>query len=159
LDHIEILDDELTSNCDLADVKSSAKKRAISKGGNCIYVYEYVPPDHSSPCHRISGKVYRIDNPREYETEIVWSASRKLEIRDFKGTTKKRPFMAETHAGFNYTIVPIRFSRKYIVKTRVVFNCNLSYFKPSNASHFTLKHEQLHFDLIEIYRRSFERSN
>ena len=153
LGKIEILEGGLTLKCDLPTIKSIAKEKAIELGGNLIYVYEHRTPDIKSTCHRIRGFIYRIENPRDYESEIVWSKNRKLEIQDFKGSTEKRPFLASTYSGFTYYIIPKPLTKKYIVKSETVFDCFLSYFKHSENDQSTLEHEQIHFDMSELYRR------
>ena len=155
LGYVKILDGGLTLKCDLNTVKALAKEQALAMGGNCIYVYEHLKPNAKSTCHRIKGKIYHINNPEEYETEIMWSAERKLKIRDFKGSTEKRPFQAVTFSGINYYIFPKPFSKKYTLKSEAYFDCNLSYFKKSTADELILAHEQVHFDMTELYRRKF----
>ncbi len=150
---IEILDSGFSLNCDLPTVKAIAKEKALELGGNLIYVYEHKVPDLKSTCHRLRGKIYRVYNPRDYETEIFWSDLRKLEIADFKGSTEKRPFLAATYSGFSYYIIPKPFTKKYTIKSQTVFDCNLSYFKDSVYNQRTLDHEQIHFDISELYRR------
>ena len=153
LGKIEVLDGGLTLNCDLPTIQSIAKEKAQELGGNLIYVYEHMTPDLKSTCHRIRGHIFRVHNPRDYETEISWSENRKLEIKDFKGSTENRPLQAATYSGFSYFIVPKPFTKKYVIKSQTTFDCTLSYFKQSDSDEYTLRHEQIHFDISELYRR------
>jgi hypothetical protein len=152
---IEIKDYGLTIDCDYESVKSLAIQETKKLGGNCLVISEHKMPTIWSTCHGIKGTVYRISNPKKYEYEIIWHQLRPLTIQDFKGSTDKRPFLAATYSSFRYTAKPQPKTNKLILTVQTYFNCNLSYFKPTETDSMTLQHEQAHFDITEIYARKF----
>jgi len=153
---IEIKDGGLTLQCDYETVKKLAKQEALKLGGNCFVITEHREPNQWRTCHRIKADVFLIDNPKEYETQIVWNKNRQLEISDFKASTDKRPFTAVTYSGFRYRIEGRpAFPNKYKLFVETYFDCNLSYFKRTEYDSLVLAHEQIHFDISELYARKF----
>lgn len=153
---IEIKDSGLSTNCDFMDVKSLAKKEALKMGGNCYVITEHREPNKWSTCHRIKADVYFIDNPEAYEYEIEWNEKRRLKIEDFKGSTNKRPFTAATASSFRYSITTkTGYSKNYTIKATTFFDCETSYFKRTERNSAVLAHEQIHFDISELYARKF----
>lgn len=153
---IEIKDGGLTLNCGYETIKKLAKEEALKIGGNCLVITEHRNPNQWSTCHRIKADVYSISNAKEYENEVTWHQNRKLEISDFKGTTEKRPFTAGTSSSFRYRIVGKPASpNKYKLFVETYFDCYLSYFKHTDFDSLVLAHEQIHFDIAELYARKF----
>ncbi len=142
-----------TVNCDYKAVIRLAVNEAKSIGGNCLVITEHKVPEIGNTCHRIKGTVYRIPNPKKYESLIYWSENRKLSIEDFKGRTEKRPFQAATASSIRHFGRSNNTSSKKTITIESLFYCNKSYFKRSNQDSLVLIHEQLHFDITEIYRR------
>ena len=155
LREFQVKDGGLSTKCSYEAVKALAIKQARKIGGNCIVLLEHRKPDLWSTCHRIKGKIYRISNAADFEAEILWHSKRKLQINDFKGSTESRPFQAATYSSFRYRIDKNIFSGRYSVRVETFFDTNLSYFKRSEHDSLILEHEQLHFDITEIYARQF----
>jgi len=88
---------------------------------------------------------------------IYWNDSRPLRKSDFRGSTEKRPFQAATYSGLKIEN-PVNI---WTGKTRVIiksyFNPKFSYFKSSERDSSVLAHEQLHFDITEIYARKLRK--
>ncbi len=153
---IEIKDGGFSTNCEYRTVVALAKSEAQNLGGNCIIIREHKKPNFSSTCHRIKSDVYRIDNPEVYEKEILWHKNRKLQVRDFKGPTANKSHLAVTATSISYNIKRTGvFSKDYIVEAYTHFSCDLSYFKQTDMDRSTLSHEQIHFDITELYARIF----
>ena len=153
---IEIKDGGLTLNCDYETIKKLAKEEALKLGGNCLVITEHRKPNQWSTCHRIKADVYWIKNAKDYENEVIWNPNRKLEISDFKGSTKKRPFTAATSSSFRYRIEGRpAFPNKYKLFIETYFDCYSSYFKHTEYDSIVLAHEQIHFDISELYARKF----
>ncbi len=150
---IQIKDAGLTIDCDLETVLNLAKSRAKTIGGNAMQIYEFHPPDRKSTCYRIKAKVMWLKNISLYEREIIWSTDRKLKISDFKGSILNRPFLASTSSEIKYKFSSKPFSKIALFKVETSFNCVVSYFKLDNDSLNTLEHEQLHFNITELYAR------
>ncbi|MBK8699295.1 MAG: hypothetical protein IPN29_07005 [Saprospiraceae bacterium] len=156
LGHIEIKDGGFTLDCDYETIKKLAKKEALKLGGNCLVITEHKKPNLWSTCHQIKADVFTIDNAQAFENEVIWHADRKLEIADFKGSIEQRPFTASTASSFRYRLASRgAFPDQYTLIVETYFDCHLSYFQPSQLDSFVLSHEQLHFDITELYARNF----
>lgn len=156
LGQIEIKDNGLTLICDYETVKRIAKDEALKLGGNSYVITEHKRPNQWSTCHRIKADVLLISNPKEHEREIIWHKNRQLEISDFKGLTDKRPFTAATASSFRINFVGrVASPKKYKLTVETFFDCYSSYFKASESDSDVLNHEQVHFDITELYARKF----
>ncbi len=156
---VRIKDSGLTIDCDYETVLNLAKEKARAMGANCLKIYEHkLPSPMSSTCHRIRAKAYRLDDVTPYEKEIAWHKARKLKRADFKGSTENRPFEAATQSGIQYRYGGRLYQGKVRFSVRTVFNCQGSYFKGTANVEETLAHEQLHFDITEIYARKLIRA-
>lgn len=153
---INIKDTGFSIDCNFETIKKISKEEALKLGGNCLVITEHKKPDKWSTCHRIKADVYIISNPDKYENEIIWNDNRKLKITDFKGSVDKRPFTAATFSSFRYTIEAIPLvSNRYTLNVETFFDCYSSYFKHTKLDSFVLRHEQLHFDISELFARKF----
>lgn len=153
---IVIKDTGFSLDCSYETIKKLAKVEALKLGGNCLVISEHKKPDKWSTCHRIGAQVYLIPNAKEYENEVIWHQNRKLDISDFKGSVEKRPFTAATFSSFRYTLEARPFiTNKYTLNVETFFDCKSSYFKHTKLDSFVLIHEQLHFDISELYARKF----
>jgi hypothetical protein len=143
-------------DCNLRQVKRAAEKEAKEIGGNLIFITRHkLPNTLLNPCHRIRGNIYSVPNPEAFEKEILWNTNRKLKVTDFKGSTKGKPFVAATNAYFGYTTSIKSEENMVIVEVDTYFDCQLSYFKNNKDQSLVLNHEQLHFDITEVYARKF----
>ena len=142
-------------NCSYDTLKKLLIVESRANGANCFVVTKHKEPDALNLCHRIKGKMYHIENAHDYETEIIWQAQRRLKIRDFKGTLEKRPFQAATMSSFRYRYQVSALTGKLVVEVETFFDCSNSYFKPSEQDSAILAHEQIHFDISELYARRF----
>lgn len=152
---ISIKDGGLTIDCDLETIKNLAREKASAIGGNCIVIKKHSSPDRISTCHRISGSIYRIDNADDYEEEIIWNSKRKIKLPDFKGSAVNRPFESATYTSIRYWIIQKPLTKKYIIKSKTLFDCRLSYIKGNQDTIATLAYHQVLFDIAELYRRLF----
>lgn len=156
LGQIEVKESGFSMVCDFETVKQLAKEQALNIGGNALVITEHKYPDVWSTCHRIKADVLLIPDARAYENEILWHKSRPLEIIDFKGATDKRPFIAATASTFRYRYEGRpAFPNKFKLKVQTFFVCNMSYFKNTDRDSSVLAHEQIHFDISELYSRKF----
>lgn len=152
LGEVQIKDNVLAFRCDYETIRNMAIDEAKFMGGNCIRVIDHKPPSHWGSCHKITAEVFYLSNPEEYEAEIFWHKNRKLAISDFKGSAKNKPYVAMTSGMIRYYIM----GRSNVhVNIETVFDCNTSYFKQTEDNENTLTHEQIHFDIAELYARKF----
>lgn len=91
------------------------------------------------------------------EEAIPWSAVNKLQWTDFKGTPPRGTDAAATTAsGVSYSFSANTDQQGNAVvdyQVMAYFYPNESWYKPSLSSDLILGHEQLHFDLAELYAR------
>ncbi|MEG3658319.1 hypothetical protein V5097_12995 [Arenibacter palladensis] len=145
-----------SGDCNLRQVKRAAEKEAKKIGGNLIFITKHKLPNALlNPCHRIRGNIYSVPNPEVFEKEILWNPNRKLQVRDFKGSTLDKPYVAATNTYFGYSTSVKSEENLVIVEVDTYFDCELSYFKNNKNQSLVLNHEQLHFDITELYARKF----
>lgn len=145
-----------TGDCNFRQVKHAAKSEAIKIGGNLLVITEHkLPNSLLNPCHRIKGNIYWVSNPLIYEKEILWNSKRKLAVSDFKASTKDKEFIAATNSYFGYTTSIQSKENLVVVEVDTYFDCESSYFKENQNQAMVLDHEQLHFDITELYARKF----
>jgi len=95
------------------------------------------------------------NDSQDYET-IAWSQENKLTCEDFKGEAPNNARAAATTAsGISYQSSTSGSSGEieldYLVST--FFYPNKSWYQPSLCDSLILSHEQLHFDISELYAR------
>ena len=95
------------------------------------------------------------NDSQDYET-IAWSPENKLTWEDFKGEAPNNARAAATTAsGISYQFSTNASSSEieldYLVST--FFYPNKSWYQPSLSDSLILSHEQLHFDISELYAR------
>lgn len=82
---------------------------------------------------------------------IYWNASQKLKWEDFKGQPDKTTnLLAMTHAGIGYEVACNNGELK--LKIYCYFNVTKSWTKETDSEQL-LRHEQVHFDITELYTR------
>lgn len=62
---VRINDSGFSTNCELDVVIEKAKLEARKLGGNVLKLTEHTPPNFGSTCHRISAKIFRVENLNE----------------------------------------------------------------------------------------------
>lgn len=154
---IRTTDKGMSVGCSYDEVIVKIKELALANGANVLKIEGHRFPDlMGSTCHRITGSIYRSEDLSPYEEQILWRADRKLQILDFKADTTNRPFTAATSAHFTYEVSVRRITLATItVPTR--FETQLSYFKRIGHDDQVLEHEQVHFDLTELYARKLRK--
>jgi hypothetical protein len=92
---------------------------------------------------------------------IEWSETRKLAWADFNGAQPEdaKENAAVTNCGFGFTSNKVTVVNKPKMTVTNVFNRNLSWVKPSQTHRRELlEHEQLHFDISELYARRLRKA-
>ena len=145
-----------TGDCNLRQVKQAAKKEAKGIGGNLIFITKHRRPNALlNPCHRLQGNIYSVPNPEDFEKEILWKSNRKLKVTDFKGASEDKPYLAATNAYFGYATSAKSKENLVLIEVDTYFDCKASYFKNNKNQSLVLNHEQIHFDITELYARKF----
>jgi len=96
---------------------------------------------------------------QEAET-IPWSADRKLQWSDFKGSYFKTEWAAATTAsGISYAFSATEQNGQQFLEIEVKceFFPQKSWYRPELCDDVILSHEQLHFDIAELHARRFRK--
>ncbi|WP_282042894.1 DUF922 domain-containing protein [Winogradskyella flava] len=152
-------DGGLAVNCTYYENILNLKALARQSGANVVKITEHKIPDKWSTCHRLKANIYKVENPKLYETKIEWSADRKLTWDDFKGKSDTINFpdaLALTNSGFGYES-GINMFKEGKVFVQSVFNTYNSWVLPEGRNDYVLRHEQIHFDITEIYSRKLRK--
>lgn len=152
---IGVKDKGLSISCTLEEVTRTAQLEASKIGANALIIKQIKSPDAWSTCYSIVADAVYIENIYIHETKIIWEKPRKLKIYDFKADTANRPFEAATYSGFSITPIKRTFKGLARLEVETYFDCKRSYLKQDYNVSFVLNHEQLHFDISEVYARKF----
>ena len=97
-------------------------------------------------------------NGGHLDDQIIWNKARKLTWNDFKAEPPAdTPVAALTASGISYSFSSVQngdeMEIRYIVTAN--FYPNRSWYQPKYGSSNVLAHEQLHFDITELFARKF----
>ncbi|MFI1743435.1 DUF922 domain-containing protein [Thalassobellus sediminis] len=158
---IKATDNGFSNNCSYYENINNLKELARLSGANLVKITKHKPADKMSTCHRLWANIYKVDNAKTYETGIEWSANRKLTWDDFKGEPDIISFpnaLAVTNSGFGYEPGSLNLFKKGKLFVRNVFYNNGSWVLPKGRTDYVLRHEQIHFDITEIYTRKLRKA-
>jgi hypothetical protein len=94
-------------------------------------------------------------NPSE---KIIWRQNHRLSWSDFKAAPKPRmPYSANTNSGFSFGW-GYSDNSGLTYKIKANFYPYKSWVKPEAKSPYLLRHEQLHFDISELYARKLRKA-
>jgi hypothetical protein len=146
-------DNGFSTSCSYYEIIDNLKQIARNNGANVLKIIKHRTPDQWSSCERITAKIYKVPNFRIHEKEIEWAEERKLTWEDFKGIAELNSG-AKTLCGFGYQSNYISLITKAKIFITAKFYCNLSWVRPDQKNNIALlEHEQVHFDLSELYAR------
>lgn len=157
---IKSTDKGFSTHCSFDEIIEEFKKTCRENGANIIKINEHKLPDIKSTCDRIEATLYKVPNYKVHEKHINWSKDRKLTWFDFKGKAASdlTPFGAESSCILALKTNTITLIGKPKTKVLNSFHCDDSWVKTKNLDNNTLlEHEQLHFDLSEIYARKLRK--
>lgn len=158
---IKVADNGFSYNCSYFENIQSLKSLARSHGANLVKITSHNPPDSWSTCHRIKADIYKVEEVKQYEKVIYWSEDRKLSWDDFQGIPNSEKFPeydAITDCGFGFessTAKLFSFERHFFVETK--FQKMTSWVLPDKKREELLKHEQIHFDIAELFGRKLRK--
>lgn len=88
-----------------------------------------------------------------------WDEGSPLEWKDFMGTPENEPAHSKTYSGSHYSFVKLDTGiYRFSFTTTAVFDMSYSWVKENQKTSYLLKHEQLHFDISEIFTRKLLKS-
>ncbi len=94
------------------------------------------------------------------QEEVLWSADVQLKWADFKGQPDRTsPVAAVTASGISYEFSSLERNGHYEVDYTVstFFYPEQSWYKPEVCDALILSHEQLHFDISELFARKMRK--
>lgn len=97
---------------------------------------------------------------QEIEESYVWDAHKKLTWNDFKGSIPPDAIPAATTAsGISYTYSAnfLHHEVQLDFEVNAFFYPNESWYKPAVCNNLILSHEQLHFDISELFARKMRK--
>ncbi|MEN8789978.1 MAG: DUF922 domain-containing protein [Flavobacteriaceae bacterium] len=95
------------------------------------------------------------------EEEIRWSPEVRLKWSDFRGQARENsPIAAVTASGLSYRFSSLEDDGYYEVEYEVstFFYPLKSWYQPHKCDDLVLSHEQLHFDIAELFARRMRRT-
>ncbi|MDT0608567.1 DUF922 domain-containing protein [Croceitalea rosinachiae] len=93
---------------------------------------------------------------QELEESVLWSADKRLTWSDFKGPIPPDAVPAATTASgisYKYSANLLHHEVKLDYTVNAYFYPNESWYKPDSCDDLILSHEQLHFDISELFAR------
>lgn len=93
---------------------------------------------------------------QEIEEGVLWDAQKRLKWSDFKGKVPPAAEPAATTASgisYKYSANLIHHEVKLDFEVNAYFYPNESWYKPEVCDDLILSHEQLHFDIAELFAR------
>ena len=154
-------DNGFSSNCNYDAIIENFKRICKQNGANILNIVEHKFPDQWSSCDHVEAIIYKVPDYKVHEKQIEWSKDRKLTWNDFKGKSISTPDTktgAESNCGFGFQSNTVRIFSNVKMKIENMFYCNSSWVLPENkANNELLEHEQLHFDLSQIYARQLRK--
>ena len=97
---------------------------------------------------------------QEIEESILWNPNRKLSWSDFKGKIPPAAVPAATTASgisYRYSANLIHHGVELDFEVNAYFYPNESWYKPQDCDDLILSHEQLHFDISELFARKMRK--
>jgi len=93
------------------------------------------------------------------KTDILWSAETKLTWTDFRRAAPPTDIQAaQSSIKFSFYVKSVRGEKgKFMVSFFTLFERYKSWYKRSVKNDYVLQHEQLHFDMAEIFSRKARR--
>jgi hypothetical protein len=158
---VKSTDKGFSTNCNYDDLIATIKKLCRENGANILKINNHKLPDQRSSCDRIEATLYKVPNYKIHEKKIEWSKERKLTWYDFKQETSPISALgygAETSCELELKSNNTNLFSKAKLKVTNTFFCNHSWVNLKNTQNdILLEHEQLHFDLSEVYARELRK--
>lgn len=154
-------DNGLSSKCSYQEIMDHLIVLARESGGNILKITQHKAPDLYSSCNRMEAEVYLVPNYQKHERSIYWSDRRKLTWEDFKGkprSTASELSGAETNTVIEFQSYAPRYLKPDIIITASI-DCTRSWVRENQKDNDNLlRHEQLHFDISEVYARKMRKA-
>ncbi|QWX84548.1 DUF922 domain-containing protein [Cellulophaga sp. HaHaR_3_176] len=104
--------------------------------------------------------LFVINDGEQDDETILWESDKKLNWEDFKGEPQNQRAAAVTASGLTYRFSTTKNNGEVIAidyEVTSFFYPNISWYRPEVCDDIILGHEQLHFDITELYARKFRK--
>jgi hypothetical protein len=136
------------------ELLESAKLLALKSDANVVKILDNKTRSANG---ELKVAFYKVDNPKECETEFCWSPERKLVWEDFRGPVQNsmgHDVAAATFCGIGFETNTISANNPDLkITVYNTFYPTRSFVKPGLEKASILAHEQTHFDICELYTR------
>lgn len=157
---IRVSDSSFSLDCGYATVLNTARQEARRLGANALRITRHRTPSlWWSTCHRIRATALRLADLSPYEREVIWYPARKLTWNDFKGEPREGyPAAAEIKSGILVeAVIKPGLPPRVLPQVRAVMDTRFSWVKAEARTDAILAHEQLHFDIAELFARKLRK--
>lgn len=144
-----------------------ARIEAVRMGGNAIQILPDREPGRKNARKGMRVAVFHLDDPSPFEREIVWTATRKLNWSDFKGSPPaaaaadsvqfRLEMGAVSACGLEVIPTGVTAGGRLEVDVLAKFVCLRSWVRDAVRDEYTLLHEQGHFDIAELFARKIRK--
>lgn len=148
-------------SCSYNFIRNLLQDEANKNGANIVKIIGGKKPGDRGTCKGLKADLYRVDDLRKYENQIEWSENRRLQWEDFKGSppVDNAGKAAITYAGFGYYSTRVHIFSKPVIHVTNIFDCHKSWVRINQKRRpELLEHEQLHFDIAEVYARRLRKA-
>lgn len=155
----KIRDGGTTLDCNYERVLEIAKAKARKVGGNAIKITQHkLPSIHWSTCHRINFQVWKLQNTRPYEKQMIWNTNRKLSWKEFQGKPEKQApsfLCGKIRAQFQGQNF---FNGKGHISVMPIVEYDCSWVQADYKLDSELTYNRVKFDLLELYARKMRKA-
>lgn len=144
------------SSCSYSELLLEAHRKAFSLMANLVKIDRHRARTTTQFCDEIVVSFYKIENIAAVERHFSWTADRQLNWEDFKGPVRygvPPNIAAETAYSISVETSTVRGDKLPKVYVSNSFETATSWVRPGKATISVLTHEQLHWDICELYTR------
>lgn len=159
LGNFKLKDGGTTIDCNYERILQIAKEKARKVGANAIKLTEHKKPStYWSTCHRIKFQLWKLENTRPYERQLIWSADRELTWKEFQGSPENKApsfLCGKISAQFQDQNL---LTGKGHIHILPIINFDCSWVHADYKTEAQLTYNQVKFDLLEVYTRKMRKA-
>ncbi len=163
-DAVKLREVSLTGNnygqeCGHYELLLQARRMAVEAGANVLKIKVRTQHSRTQRCDGLELAFYLSPDPRSAEQSFVWNAARPLSWDDFAGPVRAGSAdhtAAETNCGIAVETNLASSGGKARVYVFNTFDKRTSWVRPGKDLPDILAHEQVHWDICELYTRRMQ---
>ena len=151
--------DDYSDSCAYYQLLLQGERIARDKGANVLKIVKRYNHTAGRQCDEVDVAFYKADDPRKVEQSFSWNAKRPLTWDDFLGPVREEAgsqVAAETSCGIaleTNLVTNSGIARVYVFNT---FDKRKSWVRPGKKFADILAHEQVHWNICELYTRKMQ---